>query len=275
MDLYGQEPEASLLGAFISVLEHKTVVDVGAERGVFAKAMLAAGADHVHAIESTSESQRALTERFGDEPRVTVRGPGLDELPPRVGVLKIAGQGRESELLAETAGLSCDIVLLERPHDPSGRNVHDIAEGLRLRGFMHFALVGRQDGSPFVLWNDGDAPSSAGLLIFVHARVLGRIVPLILEFAARLAERTTEGRERDAAFDEQQRRAIEGLKRIVYRQAAAADERLEAIEELIEAVNALTRERDIQAEAAAERLATILRLAAAEEEQSRRSRVSV
>jgi predicted rRNA methylase YqxC with S4 and FtsJ domains len=44
VDLYGQEPEARLLGAFLSRLDNRTVIDVGAERGAFAQQMLTAPA---------------------------------------------------------------------------------------------------------------------------------------------------------------------------------------------------------------------------------------
>ena len=44
MTLYGQEPEAQLLAAFIRRLDHKEVIDVGAERGAFTEQMLVAGA---------------------------------------------------------------------------------------------------------------------------------------------------------------------------------------------------------------------------------------
>ena len=72
MDLYGQEPEASLLGSFISRLEHKAVIDVGAERGAFVETMLSAGSDAVHAIEPEPGNAAFLRERYGKSGLVTL-----------------------------------------------------------------------------------------------------------------------------------------------------------------------------------------------------------
>ena len=44
MDRYAQEPEAGLLVALISSLEHKAVVDIGPEHGGFVEQMLLTGA---------------------------------------------------------------------------------------------------------------------------------------------------------------------------------------------------------------------------------------
>ena len=70
MDLYGQEPEAQLLAAFVRRLEHKEVIDVGAERGAFADQMLDAGASSIDVIEPEPNNVTALRERFGADDRV-------------------------------------------------------------------------------------------------------------------------------------------------------------------------------------------------------------
>lgn len=70
--LYGQEPEAGLLAAFISRLENRSVIDVGAERGSFIDAMLEAGSDLVHAIEPEPKNVAFLRKRFGSDERVTI-----------------------------------------------------------------------------------------------------------------------------------------------------------------------------------------------------------
>jgi FkbM family methyltransferase len=72
VDLYGQEPEARLLGTFISRLENRVVVDVGAECGAFTEAMIEAGASDVHAIEPEPANAQFIRERFQGEPRVKV-----------------------------------------------------------------------------------------------------------------------------------------------------------------------------------------------------------
>ena len=72
MSLYGQEPEAMLLAAFVSRLGNPIVIDVGAERGSFAAEMLAAGAAEVHSIEPEPANAAFLRDLFKDDPRVTV-----------------------------------------------------------------------------------------------------------------------------------------------------------------------------------------------------------
>jgi FkbM family methyltransferase len=72
VSLYGQEPEAALLASFIRRLEHRTVIDVGAERGAFVDEMLRAGSTAVHAIEPEPANVASLTARFEREPRVIV-----------------------------------------------------------------------------------------------------------------------------------------------------------------------------------------------------------
>lgn len=72
MDLYGQEPEVRLLAAFISHLENRSVIDVGAERGSFAEEMLRAGSDAVHAIEPEPGNVSFLREHFRGDQRVVI-----------------------------------------------------------------------------------------------------------------------------------------------------------------------------------------------------------
>jgi FkbM family methyltransferase len=72
VDLYGQEPEAQLLAAFVRRLERKEVIDVGAEQGAFAEHMLSAGASSVDAIEPEPQNVAALHERFDADNRVRV-----------------------------------------------------------------------------------------------------------------------------------------------------------------------------------------------------------
>ena len=72
MDLYGQEPETRLLGAFLAHLDNRTVIDVGAERGAFAEEMLRAGADAIHLIEPEPENAAFIRECFRGDGRVTV-----------------------------------------------------------------------------------------------------------------------------------------------------------------------------------------------------------
>jgi FkbM family methyltransferase len=72
MDLYGQEPETKLLAGFLGALDERVVLDVGAEQGSFAQAMLDAGARHVHVVEPEPQNLAALRDRFGTNAAVTV-----------------------------------------------------------------------------------------------------------------------------------------------------------------------------------------------------------
>ena len=72
MELYGQEPEAALLAAFVPRLGTGSVIDVGAERGAFVEAMLRAGSTSVDLIEPEPVNVACLTERFGHDPRVKI-----------------------------------------------------------------------------------------------------------------------------------------------------------------------------------------------------------
>jgi predicted RNA methylase len=69
---YEQDPEVDLLAALSKRLKARVVLDVGAERGALAEAMLTAGAEELHAIEPHPDNASALRRRFADDPRVTV-----------------------------------------------------------------------------------------------------------------------------------------------------------------------------------------------------------
>jgi FkbM family methyltransferase len=72
VNLYGQDAEVQLLRKILPKLSHRSVVDVGAERGNFARALLDAGADEIHVAEPEPRNVEFLRERFGGEPRVTI-----------------------------------------------------------------------------------------------------------------------------------------------------------------------------------------------------------
>jgi FkbM family methyltransferase len=69
---YGQEVEIRILRGFLSVLDDRVAIDVGAERGGMAAAMLEGGATSVHAIEPHPGNAAALRRRFAGDQRVTV-----------------------------------------------------------------------------------------------------------------------------------------------------------------------------------------------------------
>lgn len=273
MELYGQEPEAELLAAFVSRLEHRAVIDVGAERGDFAEALLRAGAEEIHAIESNPENVRFLRERFRDEARVKIHGPvplqwhtlaalvQEGELSEHAGVLHVGDSRNVAALVEDLAinehvgGLDWDIVALAQAQELSAATTDQSIAALPLRGFTHFAFLGRREQGTIVHWDDESAPrGSAGQLVFLHATVLGRTLPVLLEHAVRIADGFSDA---DGSVRASRGHAIEGLRDAVAGQAAAADERLEVIEELLLSIKDVSRERDLQARVARERLAVI------------------
>jgi FkbM family methyltransferase len=73
MSVYGQEAELDLLASLLPLLDERTVVDVGAERGAVAARLVDAGAPHVHLFEPAPENASSLRERFAGDARVTIR----------------------------------------------------------------------------------------------------------------------------------------------------------------------------------------------------------
>jgi FkbM family methyltransferase len=248
VSLYGQEPETILLGAFLSKLEHRSVIDVGAERGTFAAEMLRAGAESVHVLEPEPANVAALHERFDGDTRVTVHGVAasdadrpLDlyvstkpdgtpvpfghtvlnrastdeiawqstitvearslrslvetgELPPRVGILKVDTEGHDDAVLAGMGDLDCDVVMVEHwvdlPHSlgPCPWTLEQIASPLQARGFSHFAVIQHRSEFLILTWDDGEIPAGhMGNIVFLHARVVDRLLPDVLTCASDLA----------------------------------------------------------------------------------------
>jgi FkbM family methyltransferase len=251
VSLYGQEPEAALIGAFLPKLGHRTVIDVGGEQGAFAEAMLQAGADAVHVIEPEPHNVAVLLERFVADPRVTVHGvaasdadrtlelhistnpdgapipfghtvlerPGTDEIawrttvsvearsleslvaagevPGRVGVLKIDTEGHDDAVIAGIGPLDCDVLVVEHWVDlPNslGRcpwTLGEVATPLRARGFSHFAFIQHRSEFTILTWDDGEIPPGhMGNIVFLHDRVVDRLVPDLLMCASQLAVRS-------------------------------------------------------------------------------------
>jgi len=69
---YDQDTDIRLLTAIMSRLQNRIVIDVGAERGSFTRALLQAGASHVFAIEPHPVNVAALFAEFGADESVAV-----------------------------------------------------------------------------------------------------------------------------------------------------------------------------------------------------------
>jgi FkbM family methyltransferase len=77
--LYGQTAEVDLCAAFLSRLEHRSVIDVGAERGAYVEEMLRAGSERIFAIEPEPRNIAFLKQRFLRDKRVTVHACAASE----------------------------------------------------------------------------------------------------------------------------------------------------------------------------------------------------
>jgi FkbM family methyltransferase len=314
MSLYGQEPEAKLLAAFLSGLDHRSIIDVGAERGVFVEEMLRAGADKIYAFEPEPANAGVLRERFDGDARVTVHEyaissadgslelhrsstpsgeavtfghtllerPETDEiawhdsvevsgrslaslvaggeLPPRIGILKVDTEGHDLAVIEGMGDLDCDVVMVEHwselPHSlgPCPWTAGEMVSALAPRGFSHYAFVAHRGEFVVLQWDDATVQTGhMGNLVFLHDRMLSRLLPAVLECASSLAMNAVELGERQAAAARERIAVIEDLDRERHVQAASASERLAVIEDL-------DRERHVQATAASERLALIQQL---------------
>jgi FkbM family methyltransferase len=248
VSLYGQEPETTLLAAFLSKLEHRSVIDVGAERGTFTSEMLRAGAESVHVLEPESANIAALHERFDGDARVTVHGVAASDadhplelymstkpdgtpvsfghtvlnrastdeiawpstvtvearsllslvetggLPRRVGILKVDTEGHDDVVLAGMGDLDSDVIMVEHwvdlPHSlgPCPWTLEQIASPLRTRGFSHFAAIQHRSEFVILTWDDGEIPAGhMGNVVFLHDRVVDRLLPDVLTCASQLA----------------------------------------------------------------------------------------
>lgn len=68
------------MSALISRLDVRTVIDVGAERGAFAEALLHAGSTEMHAIEPEPANADFLRGHFQDDPRVSVHEYAISDV---------------------------------------------------------------------------------------------------------------------------------------------------------------------------------------------------
>ena len=248
MDLYGQEPEAHLLRSFVSRLDNRTIIDVGAERGSFAEQMLEGGATDIHVIEPEPANAQHMRELFDDVASVTVHEyaisdtdgqlvlrrssdpsgddvtfghtllerPDTDEiawrdgvevqgrslaslvaareLPGRVGILKIDTEGHDFAVIEGMGDLEADVVMVEHwsnlPHSlgPCPWTSAEMVSALAQRGFSHYAFIAHRGEFVVVQWNDATVQDGhMGNIVFLHDRVVDRLLPDVLECASQLA----------------------------------------------------------------------------------------
>jgi FkbM family methyltransferase len=186
------------------------------------------------------------------------------EIPQRVGILKIDTEGHDFAVISGMGNLDCDVIMaehwLELPHSlgPCPWSIDNIVSTVSERGFSSFAFLSHRGELTILQWNDATVPEgSMGNLIFLHDRVLDRLLPTVLECASALAMNAVAIADTRARVAQERLGVIEDVRRERDIQAEAAAGRLAALEDV-------RRERDIQAEAAAERLAALEELERAE-----------
>ena len=133
---------------------------------------------------------------------VTVRGRSLaslieaGEVPPRVGIVKVDTEGNDLAVVAGMGGLECDVVMVEHwrelPHSlgTCPWSAKEMTSAFARRGFPHFAFVEHRAEFVILKWGDANvAEGCMGNLVFVHERVVARLLPALLECASALADR--------------------------------------------------------------------------------------
>ncbi len=179
------------------------------------------------------------------------------EIPATTGILKIDTEGHDLAVVRGMGDIKADVVMVEHwtelPHGLGACpwTTEEMVGSLKMRGFGHFAFVVHRDDLVTMKWDDGEVERGAmGNLVFLHDRVVGRLMPDLLECAGALAEGAVRvGREyRDAA---RERETLVGeLKRV-------ADERLELIDKLKTAAEDRLRDLEITTQQLRERNAEL------------------
>jgi FkbM family methyltransferase len=286
MELYGQEPEVQLLCALVRHLDRPILLDVGAERGEVAEALLDGGIEAAHLFEPHPANLSALRERFVEDLRLTVHpyavsdasGVGdlrqsvdsdgaplsfghslvnatdtdaikwrgsipvelrsleslveTGEIPQRVGILKIDTEGNDLAVVRGMGALEPDVTMVEHWSDlPQGLGAcpwmpEEMVEEMGARGFTHFVFLIHRDEFVTFKWDDGEVERGAmGNLVFLHDRILDRVLPDLLGFLAELSERAVAVGQRNMRAATERLGVIDGL-------VHTAEERLSLIEDL-------------------------------------------
>jgi FkbM family methyltransferase len=120
---------------------------------------------------------------------------GTGEIPAHVGILKIDTEGHDLAVVRGMGPMTADIVMVEHWTDlPNGLGpcpwkIEDMVAALKPRGFGHFASIVHRGEFVTMQWDDADIERGAmGNVIFLHDRVLERVLPDLLGCAAQLSE---------------------------------------------------------------------------------------
>ena len=156
------------------------------------------------------------------------------EIPASVGILKIDTEGHDLAVVQGMGTLEADVVMVEHWTElPNGLGAcpwtpQEMVAALHARGFTHFAFIVHRGEFVTIKWDDGDVESGAmGNLVFLHDRVLGALLPDILDCAGSLAEEAV-------GIGQAYMRAANDRSALVDELKQAADDRLALVEELHE-----------------------------------------
>jgi FkbM family methyltransferase len=165
------------------------------------------------------------------------------DIPAKIGILKIDTEGHDLAVVQGMGALEADVVMVEHWTElPKGLgtcpwNAEEMIAALRARGFTHFAFIVHRGEFVTLKWDDADVERGVmGNLVFVHERVLARLLPELLDDASGLAEEAVRiGRaymrvaeERLGLVDELKQAADDRLA-LVNEVTLVAEERLEAL----------------------------------------------
>jgi FkbM family methyltransferase len=168
-----------------------------------------------------------------------------EEIPPRIGILKVDTEGHDLAVVRGMGPLDADVVMVEHWTDlPNGLGAcpweaQEMVATMRERGFGQFAFIVHRGEFVSLKWNDPSVEAGAmGNLVFLHDRVVDRLLPDLLFCGASLAEASVRTGEMYMRAAEERLTLIDQLT-----QAAAA--RLQALEAAAARLDAQAAELDL------------------------------
>jgi FkbM family methyltransferase len=177
-----------------------------------------------------------------------------EEIPARVGILKIDTEGHDLAVVRGMGPLEADVVMVEHwtdlPHGlgPCPWTTQEMVAALAARGFTHFAFVVHRGEFVTLKWDDGEVERGAmGNLVFLHDRVLARLLPDVIACAGSLAEQAVGVGQRYMQVASDRSTLVAELKQ-------AANDRMALVDELEQAANDRLALVDELKQAADERL---------------------
>jgi FkbM family methyltransferase len=181
------------------------------------------------------------------------------EVPASVGILKIDTEGHDLAVVQGMGVLEADVVMVEHWTElPNGLGscpwtTEEMVGALHARGFTHFAFIVHRGDFVTLKWDDGDVESGAmGNLVFLHDRVLGKLLPDILACAGWLAEQAVGVGQAYMRVADDRSALVDDLKQAADDRLALVDAATEAAEKRLSALETTTaelRERNAELDA--------------------------